>query len=69
MWCLQPAAAEKLRREVARVSGEVERLDKEVQRQKALRWGRNPAALHPLSPSSSCAWRYLLLGATAACDL
>ena len=36
MWA-QPAAAEKLRREVARLAGEVERLDKEVQRQKALR--------------------------------
>lgn len=34
---VQPAAAEKLRREVARLAGEVERLDKEVQRQKALR--------------------------------
>lgn len=34
---VQPAAAEKLRREVARLTGELERVEKEVQRQKGLR--------------------------------
>ena len=36
--CLQGPIVEKLKREVARLHGELERVEKEVSRQKTLRW-------------------------------